>query len=156
MHKVKCFSFVHNYCKWMSHNFFIVWQKSVNLRGLCFVTALCFKLTHNHESSINVSRRDWVPNQPQSFVFSAVNKIIIGTWYLVYKLPSHLIPLTDCCACINCDLCRLPSIKKDYAATFTGAGISQRASKHGMSSSVMSELDPIEPNCILREFCKPK
>lgn len=91
---------------------FIVWQKSVNLRGLCFVTALCFKLTDNHESSINVSRRDWVPNQPQSFVFSVVNKIIIGTCYLVYKLPSHLIPLTDCCACINCDLCRLPSIQK--------------------------------------------
>lgn len=50
--------------------------------------------------------------QPQSFVFSVVNKTIIGTCYLVYKLPSHLIPLTDCCACINCDLCRLPSIYK--------------------------------------------
>lgn len=56
-----------------------------------------------------------MPNQPRGFDFSIVNIkkiIIIGTCYLVYELPGHLIPFTGCCACINCDLCRLTSIKK--------------------------------------------
>lgn len=53
-----------------------------------------------------------MPNQPQGFVFSVVNKNVIGICYLAYTLPSHLIPPTGCCACINCDLCRLTIVKK--------------------------------------------
>lgn len=90
-----------------------------------------------------------MPNQPQGFAFSTVNKKnieTVGTCYLVYKLPGHLIPFTGCCACINCDLCRLTSIKKDYAATVTGADIQQRP-RH-------VSLDLIEPNYILENIVR--